>query len=79
MVFYAHLKQEGKYDEGGAHSKLVEGITITIENGYLGFTNKDNGRFYFKKDFLKQFNHAINEMKKHGEIEKIVNLSIQQD
>ncbi len=78
MLELKRLKQEGKYDEGGIHAKLVEGIIITNENGHLGFTNTDDGRFYFKKDFLEQFNHAINEMKEQGEIQKTVNDYVQQ-
>jgi len=70
---------EGKYDEGGAHSKLIEGVTITNKQGYLGFTKNDRGRFYFKDDFLQQFNHTINDMKKQGEIKKIALNSIQQE
>ncbi len=39
------LKDEGMYDEGGKHARLREGATITIEQGFLGFTANDNGKF----------------------------------
>jgi polar amino acid transport system substrate-binding protein len=66
------LKQEGLYDEGGTHAALVEGATITLEQGFLGITARDGGRFGFKEDFLKQFNTRIYEMRKSGELGRII-------
>lgn len=51
--------------------RIVEGTVISREQGYLGFTAMDKGRFYFKDDFIKKFNAAIEEMKKNGEIKAI--------
>ncbi len=66
------LKAQGKYDEGGRHAKLLEGTTITIEQGFLGYTNRDNGKFPFKEDFKKEFDIIIYEMRRTGEIQKII-------
>lgn len=66
------MKQQGLYDEEGAHAALVEGATITLEQGFLGITDRDEGRFAFKGDFLKQFNSIIYEMRKSGELGRIV-------
>ena len=64
------LKGAGKYSEGGEDAKLVEGATIASETGHLGFTAKDS--FPFKNDFLQKFNAILAEMKKSGEIQKII-------
>lgn len=66
------LKSNGKYDEGGRHSKLFVGATISSESGYLGFTNMNNDEFYYKEDFKMNFNQVIKNMQKSGEISKIV-------
>lgn len=66
------LKKSGQYDEGGKHDIIIEGPVLSFENGYLGITNRDNGRFTFKNDFLNKFNVIINKMKHSGEIEDIV-------
>jgi polar amino acid transport system substrate-binding protein len=66
------LKAEGKYDEGGKHAKLLEGAPITIEQGFLGFTDRDDGKFPFKDDFVRKFDTVIYEMRKSGELQEIV-------
>jgi len=66
------LKAAGKYDEGGKHAKISEGVTISIEQGFLGFTDRDNGKFSYKDDFVKKFNRVIYEMRKTGELQKMV-------
>jgi polar amino acid transport system substrate-binding protein len=67
-----HLKAKGKYDEGGIHAKLLEGATISVEKGFLGFTDRDNGKFPFKGDFVRKFNTVLHEMQKTGELKKIM-------
>ncbi len=67
------LKRTGRYDEGGDHEMIVEGISLSVEHGHLAFTNRDGGRFAFKADFIKEFNAIIDEMKRTGRIEEIVN------
>ncbi|WP_229257403.1 substrate-binding periplasmic protein [Duganella callida] len=65
------LKAGGRYDEGGSHAELAEATEIATEQGFLGFTDRDNGRFGYKTDFVKQFDNAIYQMKRNGEIEAI--------
>lgn len=71
-----NLKDSGEYDEGGKHSKLIVGATISKENGYLGYTNKNDMEFYFKEDFKTQLDQIINKMKESGEIAKIIDAYI---
>lgn len=71
------LKEKGKYDEGGKHSKLLIGASISKEDGFLGYTNKNDTEFYFKDDFNTKFNQIISNMKRNGEIDKIVNKYIE--
>jgi polar amino acid transport system substrate-binding protein len=66
------LRESGKYREDGAHAKLLVGATISVEQGHLGYTDRDEGRFAYKADFVKQFNAIIKEMKKSGDIQRIV-------
>ncbi len=65
------LKAEGKYDEGGTHAELVEAIVIATEQGFLGYTDRDQGRYTYKNDFVKQFDSVIYQMKRTGEIDNI--------
>ncbi len=65
------LKAEGKYDEGGTHAELVEAIVIATEQGFLGYTDRDQGRYTYKSDFVKQFDSVIYQMKRNGEIDNI--------
>lgn len=64
------LRKSGEYK--GGYAKLGEGAVISSEQGFLGFTDRDNGKFYFKDDFVKKFNALVNEMKNTGELEKII-------
>jgi polar amino acid transport system substrate-binding protein len=49
----------------------VETAVIATEQGFLGFTDRDQGKFPYKTDFLKQFNAVVYDMKRNGEIERI--------
>ncbi len=49
----------------------VETVVIATEQGFLGFTDRDQGKFPYKTDFLKQFNAIVYDMKRNGEIERI--------
>ena len=50
---------------------LVEAAVISTDAVYMGFTNRDQGRFYYKDDFVKKFNNELYKMKKRGEIKRI--------
>lgn len=62
------LTSEGKLD---AAQRGVEMAVIATEQGFLGFTDRDEGRFPYKTDFLKQFNAIVYDMKRNGEIERM--------
>jgi polar amino acid transport system substrate-binding protein len=63
------LKAQGKYSQ---RAELREAAVIAVKQGYLGYTNRDNGRFAYKADFVRQFDNAIDQMKRSGEIDAIV-------
>jgi polar amino acid transport system substrate-binding protein len=65
------LKAAGKID-GMSYSKIKEGAVLQVDPGYMGFTDKDNGKFPFKQDFVKQFDIQIYKMTKSGEIQRII-------
>jgi len=65
------LKRDGLYDEGGKHAVLVEAVVIGMEQGFLGYTDRDKGRFPFKTDFVKKFDAIIYQMHRQGEIARI--------
>lgn len=67
------LKLSGEYDEGGKHAVLMEGATVSIEQGFLGFTAMDKGKYPFKEDFKKQFDIVIYDMRRTGEMQEILN------
>jgi len=62
------LENEGKYDG----VSLIQGATISSEQGFLGFTTNDT-QFPYKKDFKKQYINILKKMKANGEIQKIIN------
>lgn len=69
LAEFNKIREEMDKYEG---SKLAEGAFVSREQGYLGFTAMDNGKFAFKDDFVKKFNAAITEMKAKGEIKAIL-------
>jgi polar amino acid transport system substrate-binding protein len=66
------LKAAHKYNEGGTHAELAEATLIAVKHGYLGYTDRDNGKYTYKSDFVKQFNDALSKMKRSGEIDAII-------
>jgi polar amino acid transport system substrate-binding protein len=62
------LAREGKL---GAAQMGIESAVIATEQGFLGFSDRDQGKFPYKTDFLKQFNAIVYDMKRNGEIERI--------
>lgn len=61
------LENAGQYDG----VSIVEGATISQEQGYLGFVT-DGSNFAFKDDFKNQYLTILQELKDTGEIDKIV-------
>ena len=61
------LQNEGHYDG----KSIIEGAVISSEQGYLGIIT-DGQNYPFKQDFAKQYHKVLAEMKRKGEIEKIV-------
>lgn len=66
------LKAAGKYDEGGKHARLMEGATISIEQGFLGFSANGGDRYPYMDDFILKFNTEIYAMRRSGELQKII-------
>lgn len=67
----AHMRRDGLYDDKDP-AQIVEGPTISVEHGHVGYSNTDNARFPFKEDFVRQLNAAIERLRKSGEIKRIV-------
>jgi polar amino acid transport system substrate-binding protein len=66
------LRQKGSPDAPLREKELVEAVAISVKQGYLGYTDRDQGAFAYKADFVKQFDAAILQMKRNGDIERIV-------
>jgi len=62
------LVREGMLPAG---TQAVESAVIARERGFLGYTDRDQGRFPFKTDFAKQFDAVVYDMLRNGEIERI--------
>ncbi|UTH76049.1 ABC transporter substrate-binding protein [Chromobacterium sp. IIBBL 290-4] len=67
------LRQQKLYQTG----QLMEGAAISEEQGYVGFTDRDAGRFPYKQDFIEQLNRALSAMRRNGEIDRIVEKAMQ--
>lgn len=72
----AQMRREKLYDEA-RHGRIQEGATVSVENGHVGYTNRDNGRFAYKTDFVRQLDAAIAAMRQSGRIQQIVNRYVQ--
>jgi polar amino acid transport system substrate-binding protein len=70
------MRECGLYDPAKGHLPIVKGPTISIQHGFLGFTNRDGGRFFYKEDFKRQVNTVIKSMQKSGETHRIVKQSL---
>ncbi|MBI1771937.1 MAG: transporter substrate-binding domain-containing protein [Burkholderiales bacterium] len=64
------IKADGVYADNS--QAIVEAAVINQEQAYLGYTNRDNGRYSYKADFMRVLNQILIDMKKSGEIQKIV-------
>lgn len=69
----ARLQRRHLYEAG----QMAKAATVSEEQGYVGFTNRDEGRFPYKQDFLKQLNRALAGMRQDGEIDRIVERALQ--
>lgn len=54
-----------------AAAALVEGPTLSTEHGYVGFTNRDQGAFAYKADFIQRLNAALDELESSGVIQQL--------
>lgn len=61
------LQQRGELQAEIANA-LVEGPTLSVEHGHLGITNRDQGRFAFKADFMRSLDAALVELERTGVI-----------
>lgn len=50
----------------------VEILEIAREDGHVAFAKNSKNQFPYSTDFIKRFNQALNELKKQGEIDKIL-------
>lgn len=66
------LIADGRLPAGAGQAEVVEAAVIAIKSGYLGYTNRDQGRFAYKADFVRQFDAAIDDLKRTGDIDRIV-------
>lgn len=61
------LQQRGELPVETANA-LVEGPTLSVEHGHLGVTNRDQGRFTYKADFMRSLDVALAELERTGVI-----------
>ncbi|UTW09071.1 substrate-binding periplasmic protein [Pseudomonas benzenivorans] len=66
----AQMRRDGLFGdtESGA---IAEGPTISVENSYVGFSDRSGDRFPYKEDFVRQLNAALEQLRRTGEIERI--------
>ncbi|WP_369959842.1 substrate-binding periplasmic protein [Pseudomonas benzenivorans] len=67
----AQMRRDGLYDTANAEA-IVEGPIISVENSYVGFSDRTGPRFPFKEDFARQLDEALQHLHSSGEIERIV-------
>ena len=67
----AQMQRDGLYDAEGS-APPVEGPTISVEYGHVGFSDRTGARFPYKEDFAQQLDAALDHLRRSGEIERIV-------
>ncbi len=75
LAILGTLKEFGRKGSGDAplrDDEMVEAVFIAARQGYLGYTDRDRGAFAHKADFVKKFDAAVLQMKRNGDIERIV-------
>ncbi|RED54254.1 substrate-binding periplasmic protein [Aestuariispira insulae] len=66
----ARLQSRGEYDP--VQVRIIQGAIASGEWGYVGFTDRDNGRFAYKDALVRQLNEVLRQMKADGQIDRIV-------
>ncbi len=64
------LIESGRIKPATQH-KVRESLVISSDAVYLGITDRDQGKFPFKRDFLQKFNNELYKMHKSKEILEI--------
>ncbi|MFT5503998.1 MAG: polar amino acid transport system substrate-binding protein [Gammaproteobacteria bacterium] len=64
------LRDLGQIDDL-AESAITESLVISSDAVYMGFTDRDDGLFHFKRDFHEKFNNELYKMTKSNEIQEI--------
>jgi polar amino acid transport system substrate-binding protein len=72
------LKASNGTDKPLREGEIVEAVAIAVKQGYLGYTDRDQGAFPFKADFVRKFDAAVLQMKRNGDIERIVSAFLRQ-
>jgi len=72
----AQMRVAGLYD-GNRHAVIVEGPSIAVEHGHVGFSNRVGPRFPYREDFARQLDAALIQLRQSGVIERIVQRYIQ--
>ena len=67
----AQMRRDGLLGEAETGA-IVEGPIISMENSYVGFSDRSGARFPYKEDFVRQLNAALERLRQSGEIERIV-------
>jgi polar amino acid transport system substrate-binding protein len=64
------IKRAGEIDP--TKIAIAETAKLYSEKGYLGYTDRDEGRFAFKNSFVQDFNAALISLRNEGEIDRVV-------
>jgi polar amino acid transport system substrate-binding protein len=62
------MKEKGDYTQ----NNIVEGATISIEQGFVGYSDTNNSAYPYKLDFIKKLDFEIYKMRRSGELQKII-------
>ncbi|GAB2842212.1 ABC transporter substrate-binding protein [Pseudoduganella ginsengisoli] len=67
-----HALLRARAENAFQHSaRVVETAVVSQEHGYLGFTRLHGERWTFRDDFIRQFNVALEELRRSGELAQI--------
>lgn len=72
---WRHMNAEGMNRDG---TKIIETAVVSAEQGYLGYTDRDEGRFPYKNDFIVELNKVLESMRRTGEIQRITDRILEQ-
>ena len=72
------LNQLMKKDPTLSFDNIEQMLEVMVQTAHVGYTNRKNDKFHFRKDFIKRFDKALSVVKRDNGLEKIIRKYVKQ-